>query len=734
MKAWNKLDFLLAAAAGFVVFGIYSLFPVDEFTPELNGLVASVHGLRPPESLYPVLWCRLAALLPPDPAWFGLLGRLCAGLSAALASLALRGGIRMLVRPSSRTDGRFRRLVPWLCAALSAAAVTAAALWRAFALFSPSALSVTAVLLFAVLFERWVFRGGWLMACAGLFLFGLAVAETPFFLLYAALLACWFACLRRAARAKRVRLRDDFPRFLELPFWRLFFSLLAGVAAGGLATYRYARGNGLAELLGWRQAYLVFHVADAYLGQFTEATTAIGWTLSVGLCLAPFLLTVRCFSAAFDEGGRMPFASGLVLLVCGAVGYLEQGPFMLFRFWTWTGGEYGRNGSSVFLASSSLLGSFEMTLSLTVVVSWAFRAGSGRLAGRVMVLAVAVLMLGSSARTFPHARMRRLLAFNAEAVRETVREAKGLTRVFTDGSMDAALELEAYRRGSPLVAVDMLSSEGVRGLRLRRRGLADAQDLAAAEVGSAVFFRRRASMAGGLDDSGMQLGREFWQRDPALKRPWVGALLARMSPPADGADGADAAAARLADAALAVADCAWHDDVPAPVEEAFHAVLWRLSRMARWRGDHALADRLDRRNGSLSRQLRDVEEERMRLFMQLTPTEGLSLALARADFAEGVRYATQVLKGNPEDPRAHFATGMYYLTAGDDALAERHLRMVLQILGEEPASLNNLSVLCRRAGRYAEAVDFARRARAVLPGNPEVERTLTEALSKSGGL
>ena len=129
--------------------------------------------------------------------------------------------------------------------------------------------------------------------------------------------------------------------------------------------------------------------------------------------------------------------------------------------------------------------------------------------------------------------------------------------------------------------------------------------------------------------------------------------------------------------------------------------------------------------------MRLIEYERMRTFMQLTPREGLQLALRRADFAEARRYATVVLHNDEEDAEANFAMGMQALVAKDMSTAELYLRRCLKRRPNEPAVLNNLSIICRKQHRWKEAEDFARKAIEILPSSPEVRQTLSDALKKT---
>ena len=171
---------------------------------------------------------------------------------------------------------------------------------------------------------------------------------------------------------------------------------------------------------------------------------------------------------------------------------------------------------------------------------------------------------------------------------------------------------------------------------------------------------------------------------------------------------------------------------PSPaLASAFSAVSWRLSRFARMRNDEKLANDLDQCNGALKRMLSAIEYERMRTFMQLTPKEGLEIALKRANFAEATRYASAVLRYDTDDPEANFGLGMAALLGNRLKDAEVYLTRCLKRRPEEPAVLNNLSIIYRKMHKYKEAEEFARHALKVFPDSPEVKRTLEDALKKA---
>ena len=144
------------------------------------------------------------------------------------------------------------------------------------------------------------------------------------------------------------------------------------------------------------------------------------------------------------------------------------------------------------------------------------------------------------------------------------------------------------------------------------------------------------------------------------------------------------------------------------------------------RDEDQLANELDEWNEVVKHMMRLVEYERMRTFMQMTPYEGLRLALRRADFVEARRYAKTVLQMDPDDPEANFGTGMAYLLEEKYKEAEMYLENTLKKRPEEPAVLNNLSIVYRKTNRLEKALEYVKKAHELLPGNEEIQRTLRD--------
>ena len=59
------------------------------------------------------------------------------------------------------------------------------------------------------------------------------------------------------------------------------------------------------------------------------------------------------------------------------------------------------------------------------------------------------------------------------------------------------------------------------------------------------------------------------------------------------------------------------------------------------------------------------------------------------------------------------------------------MRDCLKVRPNEPAVLNNLSIVCLKQQKFKEAEDFARQAVKLLPNYPEVKQTLQDALKKA---
>ena len=735
---WSKLRKVYPIAVMFAVFVGYSLFPLRSLTPELSSEVAVAVGIRPAESVFPGLWRYFASVLPPTASAYGLVGRSLAAVFALLFYLSLTRAMLLLQRASVNTRRLKTFFIPSIALVCAVMGAFAEPIWRSFAQFAPSSLTLSFVMVSAFLWLEWICNGGWWRLCGVLLLQGVFSAETPLapVLLIASFVS--YGCLWMAIRGGFYRPREDLPTFWQLPKWRMFLSFVAGLCGGVYANIHFIAVHDIAGTLGWKFSYVLFHYWQQYLQLIKDAALLSGWLLGVSLCVITFLMVARMLPRLTDDDRPMPFALGVAVLFCGLIAYFEQGPLRGAWFWTWV-------GDKDLVSSLSLLGCFTLLSTCTVAfvalvfVADAFNARRCEdrergvivtYQGAMVLLTVAVAVL--IAFRMPHRNLRRVLDFNDSAVKETLRELNGAKFVFTDGSADAELELEAFRSGRRLYAINLMSGAEATDEALRLRGLTDEGDILAAKLGASALLRVWASdKPNGLDDVALQVGLVYWKREKQMTPPAASAFVARTKglreeDVRDASVIANSFAGRI-ESLSAAADAA---DVLPSVRKLFFTTSWRLSRFARYRKEVALANRLDAGNTALKQMLRDFEYARMQVFLQMTPKEGLELALRRADFQDAARYAAAVLKIDENNPHGNFGMGMYFLMANRYKDAEPYLRRVLEQRPNEPAALNNLSIICRKTRRYDEAVELAKRALEILPDSDEVKQTLKDAENK----
>jgi hypothetical protein len=129
-----------------------------------------------------------------------------------------------------------------------------------------------------------------------------------------------------------------------------------------------------------------------------------------------------------------------------------------------------------------------------------------------------------------------------EFVRRTAEECGNATRLFTDGAMDAGVEVAAAVQGKLLRTLSMMSGGEPREVYIRERDALDAEDKDLLATGASDALRtwvryRPERMA----DVAIQLGFELWRHDK-LPMPACGGFIARP----DGGLSSETAAAGVA--------------------------------------------------------------------------------------------------------------------------------------------------------------------------------------------
>ena len=740
-------DFVLASVAGVVVAGVGWIWGIPGLDPSMWHDIAVAAGVIPPQTAASAFWRMLTGWMFSSVGVSGslrvlaVLGVVFGGVCAALVCIVVKQVLALLIlsaRTRSALEDRIASFFSFASAILFGLSDPFARIAR---ILSPSLLWMVAALAVVGLSLRWSAVGGNWRLYSLVVVSGLLAAETPLAFLLPVVLAAAYLCVWRGVLGELFEKPENLPEPDEIPKWSMFHLFVGAFLLAVFLNVREFISLGGAAANGWDGGDAYFRYLVGYFRLFIGSASLFGWALGLGLCALPLIVALKLFPMVTRDDRPMPFSLGVLFLIVGVVAVMQCGAFPAARFWTLSKGIAS-------VDSDLLLAFFVLCALVTLALSGAaFTLESQRDVDRgedeepvrrglpmrclVPALMLAIVVLACRAAPRPvEAEMCRVVD---DAVREIVDECGDARYLFTDGRLDAAVELCAKERRRPLYTLSMMSGASAWEQSVRARPFAaDTDDWRSAQSGAPALLRVWAGeRPNGMDGVALQLGFELWKRE-RKPLPTLSGLVAReKGMDAKSAEDGVARCRALADRILALAPRMGDATPSHALSAAFFAVSCRLSRFARLRGDAELADALDRSNRALRRPVALIEQERQRTFMQMTPREGLQIALKRANFAEAQRHAFAVLRSNKNDAEANFALGMAALADGRYADAERYLSRCLEARPDEPATLNNLSIICRKLRRYDEAEAYARRALKVLPDSPEVKATLADALNKA---
>ena len=718
---------------------------VPGLDPSMWDEVAVVAGLRPPQAVFPGFWRFLAGWLFPT---FGtdralailrLAGAVTGGLCVYMVALITRQILSLVIRISRPYRAWYLFIAPFFAGVAALAFGLSDPLWRVARTFSPDEIRLFIFLAIVHISLRWFVAGGRWRLFPAMALMGVMAAETSFaFILPTVFIAFYLSvwhCVLDGLFPKPEKLEEP----EELPKWRMFFLFLGGLGVAIVLNGSSFAAFGGLEANGLEISDVYLRYAIGYWHVFADAASFVGWMLGLCFTVLPFVVSIRIAPLVIRDDRRMPFELGVLMFFVGILAAMQTGALPSARFWTFVRG-------AVLVESGFLLSFFMFCAAVALGVfgaAFAFECQRTYLTEEdgtppgillksvapVLAVALAVPMVIH----LPKPLETEMQGIIDEAIAETVTECGDAKWIFTDGHLDSALELESFRRGGNLRALNMMSGDDNWSVHLRSRYFEpDTEDRKAAETGVPMLLRMWANeKKDGMVGVALQLGFEIWRRDRKELPKFSGMVARQIGMDAAEAKEGIARAKALADRILAISP-AVEKASPSPVlVNVFSAINWRLSRFARLREDVELANSLDDMNGTLKQMLNLVEQERLRTFMQMTPAEGLQIALRRADFTQAKRYAAIVLNSDEENPDANFAMAMSAIRERRFALAEQYLRACVKAQPRQPTFLNNLSIVCRKQQKYKEAEEFARKALELAPSIPEVKRTLEDALKKA---
>ena len=739
----NRAVAAAVAASCVVAMLVWGLPGLD---PSMWEELAVVAGLRPAHTVLPGFWRFLAEwIIPhigPDHVVrvLNLLGAAVGGLCVYTLCLIIRQILSLVIRVNRPYRAWHGFIAPFFAGVSALAFGVSEPFLRAARTFSPEEIHLFLFLAAVHASIRWFVAGGRWRLYSAIALMGVMAAEMPFaFILPAAFIAAYVGVWHCVVDGLFPR-PERFEGPDELPKWRMFFLFVGSLALAVFANATSFTSFGGLEAAGLQLPDVYLRYSIGYWRVVHGAASLVGWMLGIGFAVLPFVMAVRLAPFVIRDDRRMPFELGVLMVFLGFLAAMQTGAVPSVRFWTFVKG-------TTLVESGFLLMFFVFCDAVAFAVvgaAFAFECqrnylqapdAEGEPSGlwlKASVPALAAVLVALALLHLPKPREAEMQRIVDEAVAETVEECGDAKWIFTDGHLDAAIEYESFRRGGRLTALNMMSGAEKWETSLRRRNFEPGSaDDKAAETGVPVLLRTWIDRKDGLRDVALQLGLDIWRRD-RRPMPKCSGMIAREFGLDDdaarrGVERAEALSRRI----LAVGDADGVADVSPALKRAFSAVNWRLSRFARLREDIDLADRLDDSNALLKRMVHAVEKERMKAFMQMTPMEGLQMAMRRADFVEARRFAVSVLEGDEEHPEANFAMGMSAIRSRRYAEAERYLRVCLKVRPDEPATVNNLSIVCRKQGKWKEAEEFARQAIKLLPDSSEVKQTLNDALKRA---
>ena len=765
---------LVATLFGVAIALLSWLWRFPWLPPELWEDTAIAAGLRPPEALFPLLWNALVSYLFQfaGPAHairiIVFAGHVGLGMVAALAALIFEETLPPVLQRLVRRAGWSRWIVRAVFLNGAFLFVCSDPVWAAGRAFGPLMfdllLLLSAIYAFIRAMRRLRFSGFYL----AMSITGVLAAESPFGVVLAVL---FLVCVRIRAEISA----DIWVNPLADPFARVLLmrrmtavSMGMWLCATALNISFFCMSDGL-EAHEWSGFLTVVNYLHRYVQITTSAATPAGWLLVGMVVLAPLVLSIAHVNAATDDDRFMPYWYSVFFAMVGVMAFLQLSGWRSFWFWTWTGADSVKSGllrcACMALCAQTVLyclcvlsveiyfrnyrriagvryqDSLEDTaLGPRLAATFRLLSRWGRRAVSYEPLIVLALLLPYKVQS----TSRGIVGALRDCAMQTAFECQDARYLFTDGAMDAAVELCALVQGRDVRAVSLLSGYSPRDRYIRARMAMDEEDRGMLRYSGADALRTWLRLKPGrMKGVALQLGFELWAR--GTQPPPCAGLVARPAGFPQGLAEAGAEMAHgLVERVLAMygADDKLSDVDPA-LGEVFSFMQWRLARMCRLRADgwdrkrqigkamdeSRRADSLDAQNLAFARVRRQMEMVGQG-GMRLTPREGMKIGMDRADFKMAEVFARQVLLSDPEDVAANFVVGMNYFGEEQYGRAEVYLKKCLEKRPKDPAILNNLAVAQMRLRNFDAAEENVRKALAVQNDAPEVKRTLENILKQ----
>jgi len=664
----------------------------------------------------------------------------------------------------SRSHSLIRRFVILPVTALFAMSEP---VWRLAHFFTPDALHVFLAVLGVyglVRFRRTLYRRWVIFAYIAM---GLLCVEDP--LGFAEIFAVTIVMTRDAFALKNSGEMLSTTYVTLYAFLQRLLLLVAIFAfgAGIVVTGRYFLDNSGLVAAGGVGSEAIIDFLRVYLYQVPRYASAGGWLYFLGF--GPIILIVASMLLGYSLNVEkiLYYRHALCYIGAGLLAYLQLVTLPLFWIWQSNHGP-DMISSSLLLVALMIMSAFTLAAALMVLMVEVFYRHYERFAGAlfhdapedfveeleakrkrrllkatwVIAISVPYVLVALSAVWLVKPAERGMYAAVGEYIRLAADDCAGSPIAITDGSADAALEFEMWRRGvSDFKTLSLMSDRSNREVFMRRRGETDhSEDWIALGISTSAALRDWVHAATPRSTNlTVQIGFEFWRRD-RRPMPVMGATAGRTDGLASETQSNLVARAHaLGDRMVALAGRgAPFVTSDTQLRELWNFALWRLARAARLRSDAAdavgetdrslaetaFADALDDANPAYQKVRRHLEWVPRQVGNRFTPREGLNFALRQADFTMASTYARQILAKSEDDFHANFAMGMYYVMGEQYSRALAHLERANRANPSDPAALNNLATVEMHLGRLDRALKHAEAALALAPKTSEIRQTV----------
>ena len=315
----------------------------DWLPPAMWEDVVVAAGIHPPESAFPLMWHTIVSplfrLFSPTTAirMLMLAGHVALGLLTVMLCFILSATQPWVMNGRMQRTGWGRRVVRLMLMQGVVLFVCSDPVWDAAQVFGPTMFHLLMVMAALLVFVRFAWHGGrvlpWYFT---MLILGMLAAETPAGVLFVVL--CLVASFVRSNMEGDVAvnpLADPFVRTIAMR--RMTLAAFVGwlLAVGVNAAY-FTLSDGF-EALGWTGFDFVTKYLFHYVETTSSAATVIGWMLALIVVVAPLALAIFHVGRATDDEHFLPYWSGALFVIIGAISFLQLAGWRTFWFWSWTG-------------------------------------------------------------------------------------------------------------------------------------------------------------------------------------------------------------------------------------------------------------------------------------------------------------------------------------------------------------------------------------------------------------